>query len=327
MRQRIFELTGPAKAGAIAVGIAIAISSFGVVRAEHYAPDKKKTVFNCNSGTACLTGNSTGSETWGVFGAGASADGIHGITNSTSGSSGVAGIQIGSAPNGHGVYGKSSAGIGVYGTSSTNVGVYGTSAGFDGVEGSATGSDWAGVYGNGNGGNIGVWAESASSGEALYAQADKSDTSIFYGFNAATGSACAIDADANLTCTGSIGSEHRSGDGQRVVAYAAESASATIEDVGTARLNGGTATVRIEPAFASIIDHKWYYVFLTPLGDTRGLYVSIKTPYAFEVRENERGHSSTAFDYRIIAHPLGAGTDRLPPAPSTRRPAAQSARR
>jgi hypothetical protein len=83
-------------------------------------------------------------------------------------------------------------------------------------------------------------------------------------------------------------------------------------------MTGGTANVTIDPAFASVMDHKWYYVFLTPLGDTRGLYVSIKTASAFQVRENERGRSNVAFDYRIIAHPVDERSDRLPPAPAPR---------
>jgi hypothetical protein len=66
------------------------------------------------------------------------------------------------------------------------------------------------------------------------------------------------------------------------------------------------------------MDRKWYYVFLTPLGDTRGLYVSIKTPTAFQVREVEHGRSSLEFDYRIVAHPLDADNDRLPPVPPMR---------
>jgi hypothetical protein len=113
---------------------------------------------------------------------------------------------------------------------------------------------------------------------------------------------------------------HANANGEHVLAYAAESATATIEDVGTARIVGGVANVRIDPAFASVTDHRWYYVFLTPLGDTRGLYVSTKTASAFQVRETEHGRSTLEFDYRIVAHPLDAENDRLPLAPAMRRP-------
>jgi hypothetical protein len=113
---------------------------------------------------------------------------------------------------------------------------------------------------------------------------------------------------------------HANANGQHVLAYAAESATATIEDVGTARLIDGAAKVEIDPSFAAVMDHKWYYVFLTPLGDTRGLYVSAKTPSAFQVRESEGGRSRLDFDYRIIAHPLDAKNDRLSLAPAMRVP-------
>ena len=59
-------------------------------------------------------------------------------------------------------------------------------------------------------------------------------------------------------------------------------------------------------------DHRWYYVFLTPLGDTRVLYVSRKAALGFQVREVERGRGNLDFDYRIVAHPSDAPNDRLP---------------
>jgi hypothetical protein len=173
-----------------------------------------------------------------------------------------------------------------------------------------------------------VYSESADTSnlyEALEAKADSSNTYIFEGYNASTDGLCTIDYDATLACTGgsvvkNVRTRHRNANGQHVLAYAAESATATIEDVGTARMVGGVAKVAIDPAFASVMDRKWYYVFLTPLGDTRGLYVSMKTASAFEVRETERGRSSLEFDYRIVAHPLDAKDDRLPLAPAMRRP-------
>jgi hypothetical protein len=163
----------------------------------------------------------------------------------------------------------------------------------------------------------GVIAQSNGNSEssaALESQGSAAGTNLFYATNSANNSDCLIDAFADLSCTGIIGAVQRNSSGQRVVAYTSESASATIEDVGTARMSGGVANVQIEPAFASVIDHKWYYVFLTPLGDTRGLYVSVKTAAAFQVRETERGRGSLEFDYRIVAHPLGAKYARLPPA-------------
>jgi hypothetical protein len=173
-----------------------------------------------------------------------------------------------------------------------------------------------------------VYAESADTTnfyEALEAKADSSNTYIFEGYNASTDGLCTIDYNATLACTGgavvkNLRTRHRNANGQHVLAYAAESATATIEVVGTARMESGVANVTIDPAFASVMDRKWYYVFLTPLGDTRGLYVSMKTASAFQVRETEHGRSTLEFDYRVVAHPLDAKNDRLPLAPTMRRP-------
>src|SRR5581483_6089277 len=151
--------------GVLFIGIAVAISSLGIGRAEHVMPNTK--VYNCSTGTACLTGNSTGSKTFGVYAEGTSYDALHAVTSTTSGNSAISGISTGSSGNGNGVYGRSSNGDGVHGSSSTADGVYGfTSAvqgrSLAGVFGEATGNIGSGVYGratSSGGGEIGVIGE------------------------------------------------------------------------------------------------------------------------------------------------------------------------
>ncbi len=301
-------------AGTLAVGIAIAISSFGVVRAEHAKPDKSK-VFTCSVGTACLEGHSTGNSL-GILGISAGTA-IEGLTSATNGNAAVAGLSYGTSGGGAGVYGSSSGGPGVYGISPANQGVYGSSSSGYGIEGySAAGS--------------GVYAESADNtrnarASTLNAQGDSVGTFLFSVLNIATGQWCTIDPYANLNCTGSTETKtvrvrHLNSGGQHVLAYAAESASATLEDFGTARTVGGFATVPLESGFASTIDRSAYRVFLTPMGDTRGLFVSAKTPTGFEVREAQGGRSTVSFDYRIVARPIDARNDRLPLSPERSKP-------
>src|SRR5580700_5792835 len=239
--------------------IAIAVSSLGIVRAERVMPDKSKT-YKCSSGTACVEGKSSGSSTWGVYGVGAIADGVHGVTSTINGNSGTSGISTGTSGQGHGVYGRSSNGQGVYGTSSSN----------NGVEGHSTGTGASGVagiqQGKSSGSGDGVYSESADTTnfyEALEAKADSSNTYIFEGYNASTNGLCTIDYDAALACTGGtdvkyVRTRHTNANGEHVLAYAAESATATIEDVGTSRMVAGVANVRIDPDFASVMDRKWY---------------------------------------------------------------------
>lgn len=285
--------------GMVGVGAAIAVSSFGIVRAD--LPNTgSNMVFNCKAGSACVEGHSTGLNTKGVFGFSAGY-GVEGLTRSVAGKAGVYGASRGTAGTANGVVGSSSNG--------------------DGVAGFSTGHKLdAGVRGFSNLGD-GVNAESTGPGEtAIRAEANNAATDIFIGDNPKNKTNCTMDPSANLTCTGTITggaalrSEHRNGNGERVIAYSPESATATIEDVGTGRLAGGVANVRLDPSFAALTDKRWYYVFLTPLGDTRGLYVSVKTATGFQVRETERGRGNLEFDYRIVAHPIDASNDRLPPA-------------
>jgi hypothetical protein len=86
----------------------------------------------------------------------------------------------------------------------------------------------------------------------------------------------------------------------------------TVEDTGTAQLVAGAAAVRLDPTFAASIDARsGYRVFLTPSGDTRGLFVAMRTVNGFIVRESQGGHATVSFDYRIVATALGQAGERM----------------
>jgi len=74
------------------------------------------------------------------------------------------------------------------------------------------------------------------------------------------------------------------------------------EDFGSAQLHSGVAEVALLPSFLDTVDiQSGYHVFLTPGGDSRGLYVVQKTADGFEVREHGGGKSNISFDYRLVA--------------------------
>jgi hypothetical protein len=289
----MFEFLRLSRVGVVST-IAIAISSLGIVRAEHVKPANSET-FTCSSGTACLTGKATGSEGTGVEGAsGATSGHAYGVEGTSSNGDGVYGVYTGSAPYYYGVYSVQGGGPGgTLGIGGPGDGVYAESA------------DTTGLY------------------EALYAVATGKNTEILiasgaYGY-------CEIDSKANFVCNGSgeaksLHLQHRTSSGRQVLASGSESTSASLEDAGSARLVAGVADVSLRSAFAATIDPSTYRVFLTPTGDTRGLYVSQKTPGGFQVREAQGGRSTVSFDYRIVARPLDARDDRLAPAPQARLP-------
>jgi hypothetical protein len=305
---------------------------------------------------------------FGVLGTSTSTDGVHGTSThaGSSGVAGI--MAGTTSNNGNGVYGQSSDASGKYAAlyaagynsatylfqgynfstgnnckidPNANLSCTGKVSGTGNnsayaVEGTLSGDGGSAVTGIANGTEDGVLAQSADSTgnfDALAAYGTNAATYLFSALNEANSTNCFIDPKANLVCSGTIsgaavGVRQRTATHRPVLAYASESATATIEDVGTARMVEGVANVRIPADFLSAINREnMYYVFLTPLGDTRGLYVSFKGSAGFQVREAERGRSSIDFDYRIVAHPFAAGNDRLPPAPAAHLPKVPPARR
>ncbi len=99
---------------------------------------------------------------------------------------------------------------------------------------------------------------------------------------------------------------HFLGNGGERALYGLASTESWFEDFGTATLVDGRAVVTIAPDFASTVNlNEDYHVFLTPLGECRGLYVAQKTPTSFEVHELGGGKSNITFDYRIVAKRAG----------------------
>jgi len=307
MTQRLHRAHRIFSIAMIAVGFTIAISSLSVVRAEHAKPDKSKK-YSCSGGTACVEGDSTGSSTYGVYGVGSAADGVRGVTTSSGGGNGVIGLAEGTSTTANGVYGGSTNANGVNGVSTNADGVYG--------------NGFTGVYGYSENGYAGYFESDCHCDYVLYAVADNQSGSSPYLFGALdypNEQEFYVDYKADGVFDGSVTATSFNTDqpargGPKLEAFSPESTRATIEDTGTARLDGGEGAVRFDSAFASTIEAaRGYQVFLTPNGETRGwLYVAAKYEGGFIVREAEHGRSSIYFDYRVVAHPYGASEARLP---------------
>ena len=92
---------------------------------------------------------------------------------------------------------------------------------------------------------------------------------------------------------------------------AVESPGVWFEDFGSAQLKNGSAAVSLDPLFGETVNTEVdYHVFLTPLGESAGLYVADKRSDAFEVRAAD-GSADVAFDCRIVAKRRGYEDDRL----------------
>jgi hypothetical protein len=228
--------------------------------------------------------------------------------------------------SGNGIIGNSSSSNGIVGTSnsSTGNGVEGVATTGSGVAGFSTSG--AGLFSQGNYGLLtfssgtAIYADNTgSTGTAIIAVSNGGD--LYTGTNAVTDQELlSIDDSGNeilagtLTLSGQPVIRTTTSVGKSIVAYSARTSSPTLEDFGSAQLVNGQAYVPLESTFATTIDSRTrYMVFLSPQGDSRGLYVTQISGRGFAVRESNAGHSTLAFDYRIIAKPFDSNAARLAP--------------
>ena len=259
--------------------------------------------------------------------------GVYGTTASSGdNASGVYGEATATSGRNYGVYGKSNSniGTGVYGfasaTSGGCFGVYGESYSTNGraIYGwaSATSGTTYGLYGrsdspNGygvcgyaaatSGNNYGVYGKSNSpSGIGVYGAnlfPAMGYAGYFQGNAHVTGN---LTVDGDFSVSGAKNCVQPIDNGKKVLLYAMESPEIWFEDFGTAQMVNGQAVVLVEQVFAQTANIEMgYLIFLTPIGECNGLYISRKDKDSFEVRELGDGTSSITIDYRIVAKRRG----------------------
>ena len=233
--------------------------------------------------------------------------------NNGAGFSAVGGINHDSGHLSYGMSGQSFSDIGIgvlgYGVNLSNT--YKTLAGLEpfGVAGDA--QDVSGVI------PVGVWG-TADSGAGVAGENNSTvePAGVFVNFNTGAGSLafeaegkkghCTIDTSGDLSCTGTKGAVVNLPDNRWVNLYAVESPDNWFEDFGSGQLSAGKSVIKLDSTFAATVNSSLdYHVFLTPSGDSRGLYVANRTATSFEVREQGGGTSSVSFDYRIVARRKG----------------------
>ncbi len=101
-------------------------------------------------------------------------------------------------------------------------------------------------------------------------------------------------------------------DGSDRLLYCMESPESWFEDFGEAKLVNGKAAVKINKDFAGVVNADGYHVFLSPYGDSNGLYVSRRNRNGFEVREQCKGGSTLTFSYRVVARRKDVPSERMP---------------
>lgn len=260
-------------------------------------------------------GGSSGAGYYGVLGT-ADANSAGGFYNNGAYPTLVAKNNAASATNVIAIEGQSS-NVGVYGNTSGASGLTaGSGIGVWGDAGGTANDAYYGILGTANENFAGVFINNSSTTQTLFAQnnAESSSTAtVFETYSFPFGGSCTINVSGVMACNGGFTNEVDVDGGARKVAlHSVQSPEIWFEDFGSGTLNNGAATVTLEPTFAQTVNTGTeYHVFLTPNGDSKGLYVSQKTPTSFEVREQGSGTSNIAFDYRIVAKGVGSENLRL----------------
>lgn len=139
--------------------------------------------------------------------------------------------------------------------------------------------------------------------------------SFFAVFNSIDDAVFIVDETGNLVATGTKSAVVRTATSGERLLYATESPEVWFEDLGTATLSGGTATVGFEKVFLETINPgAAFHVFVTPLSDEPViLYVTEKSRTGFTVqgRTPAGQPADCPFDYRVMAKRLGYEDVRL----------------
>jgi hypothetical protein len=240
-------------------------------------------------------------------------EGVHGESQNGTGVSGVSHLEGSRDPN-HpfwgdpGVYGENKVfhGKGVEGQGDIGV------AGFGGNEGiygeSAQGINF-GVGVDGRGGNAGVMALNLNHDATVRAAYLATDSYAAYFVGPV-----AVHGDLDVWGNGNYKAavvEHPDGSHRRL--YCMESPESWFEDFGIGQLHEGEADVRLDHDFAALVHTDSYHAFVTPYGDSNGLFVDHIRPHGFVVREQQGGKHSLAFAYRVVAKRRDITVNRLQP--------------
>jgi hypothetical protein len=265
-------------------------------------------------GTATVT--STSVATYGVYGTTAStangSAGVYGTASTSTGSEETYGVY-GATPNVNDI------GVGVAGTGTAISGqgqTYGLGAGVWGDVNGSNSSFGGGVVGTADSSFAVFAANNAASVAAVHAENDSTTPGALVFETVGGGQSpigtCKINVNGDLDCSGTLSPLVQTGDARDLKLYGVASPENWFEDFGSGQLSGGSATISLDPAYASTVDtSEAYRVFLTPNGDCKGLYVAGKTAGGFEVHELGGGTSSVPFDYRIVAKRRGYENVRL----------------
>lgn len=287
-----FSLGNPATRVLVALAFVAAIPVVAMARAAHLStvplavgPNtsgtalKPPVIINGASKNALLnitnSNKATGSS---IYAQNASAYSTINGTNSGGGSAGY--------------FANTGSGTGLYVQAATLDAIDATSSGDNGITGTTSASGRVGVLGMASGLASTALQGQSTQGLGLLVQSSGDPyNSVALVTDLNNNILLLLDTSGNLYIHGKLEQKDNFGNSER----------STFERAGSATALRGAASIGFDRNTVSELAGRNYAVFLTPLGDSRGLYVAQKTISGFTIRESGGGHSTLGFDYRIVA--------------------------
>jgi hypothetical protein len=247
----------------------------------------------------------------GVFGESKAQAGVVGRSASSAGVFGFgdAAFQVPAAPAGVfgvndksvGVLGSSVGVIGVWGNTDKGLGIIGTTNFGVGVPTDRITDQGIGVIGLANSG-VGL-AGMSTSGTGVFGSSQTGLAGHFKG---------PVTIEGDVTIIGGTKSAavlHPDGTHRQL--YCMESPESWFEDFGEGQLVDGKGEVQLDPGFAALVEANAYHVFLTPYGESNGLFVAERDATGFRAGEQQGGTSNVRFAYRVVAKRKDVVAERL----------------
>ena len=229
--------------------------------------------------------------------------GLRGVATPTDGS-GIGVVGEGNGAGGTGVKGMSASGFPVIGVATSgpnaNAGLLGVGTSGPGVQGQS----YAGH------GLVGTTAATDGVHAALIGTVQRGSNAIGVRGSVSAGAVgYAAIFDGDVIINGALrvfgfpknAAVKHPGDGTYRLLYCEESPESWFADYGAGALVHGVGAVKLDSDFAALVHTDTYHVFLTPEGESNGLYVADRTPTGFTVREQQGGTSAVAFAWRVVA--------------------------
>lgn len=257
------------------------------------------------------------------YGSGARGAGVRGITEGTTDGTGITAFNAGVAGDLGNVNNQYAFGVAGRTMNNNDIRVGGTMG-----QNNNNGSYGILGYERSNGNNIGVLGSTAYANVGLRSSTSQLNSSIGLAIDGGFLGGHLKGNKYGLIAKGDIVGQYTDGssisnkgyavvnttkEGNKMITYAATSTTVDVSTKGTGKLVNGTAKIAFDANYSQLTaKDKPVIVTVTPMGETKGLYIAEITNDGFIVKENGNGTSNASFYWIAIGEKTNASELNVP---------------